>query len=134
MPAKTIARIGRLVLLYALVAAVAAILTVRLYQLQIEQGESYRLFGRPQPPAPGRGARHAVWCMQAAARSWPAITPALRWPSSRQRPAEGLPDTAQETAMLDRLVSLLPPATPDVDSTAYPLPARYTFRWSKASV
>jgi penicillin-binding protein 2 len=106
---------GRLVLLYLVVAGVTVVLAARLYQLQIVDGERYRLMAdenrlRLVEDSAPRGVIYAHGG-EILARNRPSFTVAIV-PADLPKDSQGQPDEAGEAAVVDRLLSLLPSPTP----------------------
>src|SRR5450759_244580 len=121
MPAKRDGVAGQLLLLYLVIAVVSAVLAARLYQLQIVDGEHYRLMAdqnrlRLVEDAAPRGVIYAHGG-EILARNRPSFTVAVV-PADLPKDSQGQPDEAGEAAVIDRLLSLLPSPTPTVTLTS----------------
>ena len=121
MPAKRDGVAGQLLLLYLVIAVVSAVLAARLYQLQIVDGEHYRLMAdqnrlRLVEDAAPRGVIYAHGG-EILARNRPSFTVAVV-PADLPKDSQGQPDEVGEAAVIDRLLSLLPSPTPTVTLTS----------------
>ena len=116
---------ARLLLLRGLVIVMSVLLVGRLWQLQMVQGDTFRVradrnrFREVDVAAP----RGVIYDRQGVilARNSPSFTVAIV-PGDLPKTREGEPDTAVETAVLDRLLGLLAtaPLTPPTDTSPHP--------------
>ncbi len=104
--------LGRLWLLRILVVVILAVLSVRLYRVQIGEGSTYRLLAdrnrlrRVEMPAP----RGVIYDQRGTllVRNDPSFTVEIV-PADLPKNAQNEPDVKRQKELLDRLMALLPP-------------------------